>query len=135
MVYVTRVVHFSAAHRLFNPSYSEEKNEEVFGVCNNPLGHGHNYRLEVTVRGHVSPETGMVIDLKKLKDILEREIVQKVDHKHLNYDVDFLRDVIPTAENLVLKFWEILEEKISEGELYEIRLYESDNNFVTYRGE
>lgn len=135
MIYVTRRAHFSAAHRLFNPEFDEKTNKETFGVCNNPMGHGHNYRLEVTVRGEILPETGMVIDLKKLKTIIDREIIQKVDHKHLNFDVDFLRGVIPTAENLAMKFWEILKDKIDQGELHEIRLYESDNNFVTYRGE
>ena len=135
MIYVTRKAHFSAAHRLFNPEFPEERNDEVFGICNNLHGHGHNYEIEVTVRGEIPPETGMVIDLKKLKAIIDREIIQKVDHKHLNYDVDFLQGVIPTAENLAVKFWEVLKDKIPEGELYEIKVYESDNNFVTYRGE
>ena len=135
MVLVTRKVHFSASHRLFNPELSDEQNEAIFGICNNPMGHGHNYELEVTVRGEVSPKTGMVIDLKKLHDILLHEIVSRVDLKHLNYDVDFLQGVVPTAENLARKFWEILNGKIETGELYEIKLYESANNFVTYRGE
>jgi 6-pyruvoyltetrahydropterin/6-carboxytetrahydropterin synthase len=135
MIYITRKVHFSASHRLFNPEFDDDKNDEIFGICNNPMGHGHNYDLEVTVCGEVPNDTGMVIDLKKLKEIVENEIVNKVDHKHLNYDVDFMRGVIPTAENITLKFWEILKEKIPEGSLYEIKLYESANNFVTYRGE
>lgn len=135
MTYVTKRVSFSAAHRLYNPNFSDEKNEEIFGLCNNKMGHGHNYDLEVTVRGNVQKETGMVIDLNKLKKILIREIVEKVDHKHLNYDVPFLKGVIPTAENLAVKFWDILKDKIDEGELYEIKLYESRNNFVIYRAE
>ncbi len=135
MIYVTRRVTFSAAHRLYNPNFSDEKNAEIFGLCNNILGHGHNYDLEVTVRGETHPETGMVIDLTRLKEIVTKEIVEKVDHKHLNYDVPFLKDVIPTAENLAMKFWEILADKIDAGELYEIKLYESRNNFVIYRGE
>ncbi|GBD93767.1 6-carboxy-5,6,7,8-tetrahydropterin synthase [bacterium BMS3Abin05] len=135
MTYVTKRVSFSAAHRLYNPNFSDEKNEDIFGLCNNKMGHGHNYDLEVTVRGNVQKETGMVIDLNKLKKILIREIVEKVDHKHLNYDVPFLKGVIPTAENLAVKFWDILKDKIDEGELYEIKLYESRNNFVIYRAE
>ena len=135
MIYITRKVHFSASHRLFNPEFDDTKNNEIFGICNNPMGHGHNYELEVTVCGEVPKNTGMVIDLKKLKEILEKEIVNKVDHKHLNYDVDFMKGIIPTAENIAFKFWEILNEKIPEGKLYEIKLYESQNNFVTYRGE
>lgn len=135
MTYVTKRVSFSAAHRLYNPNFSDEKNEDIFGFCNNKMGHGHNYDLEVTVRGNVQKETGMVIDLNKLKKILIREIVEKVDHKHLNYDVPFLKGVIPTAENLAVKFWDILKDKIDEGELYEIKLYESRNNFVIYRAE
>ena len=98
MVYITRKSHFSASHRLFNPSWSMEKNDKVYGKCNNPNGHGHNYDLEVTVVGKLPKETGMVMDLKKLADIMEEEIVDKVDHKHLNHDVPFLKDVITTAE-------------------------------------
>lgn len=135
MVYVTRKAHFCAAHRLFNPAWTTAKNDAVFGKCNNPNGHGHNYDIEVTVAGPLPPETGMVIDLKRLADIIETEIVDRVDHKHLNLDVDFLRGVIPTAENMVMAFWKILEPKITEGKLHAIRLYESENNLVEYRGE
>ncbi len=135
MVYITRKEHFSASHRLFNPQWSESKNFEVFGKCANPNGHGHNYDIEVTVAGIPPKETGMVIDLKKLADIINEEIVEKVDHKHMNLDVDFLQRVIPTAENMAIAFWKILEKKIPEGTLYSIKLYESDNNFVEYRGE
>ncbi len=135
MVYITRKEHFSASHRLFNPQWSESKNFEVFGKCANPNGHGHNYDVEVTVAGIPPKETGMVIDLKKLADIINEEIVEKVDHKHMNLDVDFLEGVIPTAENMAIAFWKILEKKIPEGTLYSIKLYESDSNFVEYRGE
>jgi len=135
MVYVTRKMHFSAAHRLFNPTFSHEKNEKIFDKCNNPLGHGHNYTLEVTVKGIPDPETGYVIDLKKLRDIIEVFVVDKVDHKHLNYDVDFLRGIIPTAENLAICFWSILESKIPSGTMHSIKLFESDQNFVEYFGE
>jgi len=135
MVYVTRKAHFSASHRLFNPAWVDAKNQEVFGKCNNPRGHGHNYDLEVTVVGNPPRDTGMVIDLKKLADILENEVVELVDHKHLNDDVDFMKGIIPTAENIAIAFWKILEPKIREGKLYSIKLYESPNNFVEYRGE
>lgn len=135
MVYVTRRTYFSASHRLYNPSFSEEKNNEIFDKCNNFHGHGHNYVVEVTVAGIPDPATGYVIDLKLLKAILDREIIDKVDHKHLNFDVDFLRDMIPTAENIAIAFWQILEPKIPHGKLHTIRVFESDNNFVEYRGE
>ncbi len=135
MVYVTRKAHFSAAHRLFNPAWSDERNAAVFGKCNNPRGHGHNYEIEVTVAGDPPRETGMVIDLKKLGDIVESELIEEVDHKHLNEDVEFLRGVIPTAENMAIAFWKLLAPKIPEGRLVSIKLYESENNFVEYRGE
>ncbi len=135
MVYVTRRMTFSASHRLFNPDLSEQANEELYDKCSNPKGHGHNYVLEVTVAGEPSKNSGYVIDLKILKEILQREIVGKVDHKHLNEDVDFLRGIIPTAENLARAFWGILETKIPSGKLYSIRLRETENNSVEYRGE
>jgi len=135
MVYVTRKAHFSASHRLYNPAWSDAKNDAVFGKCSNPHGHGHNYELEVTVVGKVPDDTGMVIDLKKLSDIVEQEIVEKVDHKHLNLDVDFLKGFVPTAENIAKAFWQILQGKITDGRLYSIKLFESENNFVEYRGE
>ena len=135
MVYLTRKAHFSASHRLFNPGWSDERNQEIFGKCNNPNGHGHNYDVEVTVMGSPPKDTGMAIDLKKLGDIIEAELIDRVDHKHLNYDVDFLKGIIPTAENMAIAFWGVLETKIHEGTLYSIRVYESANNFVEYRGE
>jgi len=135
MIYITRKLEFCASHRLFNPDYSDEKNAQVFGLCNNPNGHGHNYVMEVTVRGEVHPETGMVLDLKALKQLVNEEIILKVDHKNLNVDVPFLNGVIPTAENLAIRFWESLESKLEGGELYEIKLYESERNFVIYRGK
>ena len=134
MVYVTRKAQFSASHRLYNPAWSEQRNAEVFGKCNNPNGHGHNYEIEVTVGGNPAGETGMVIDLKKLADIIDEEIIELVDHKHMNLDVDFMRGIIPTAENMAVAFWKILAPKIREGALVSIKLYESANNFVEYRG-
>src|SRR6185295_4447957 len=111
MVYVTRRAHFCASHRLHNTEWSDEKNMEVFGKCNNPNGHGHNYEIEVTVAGTPPDETGMVIDLKKLATIIEEEVVESVDHKHLNHDVPFMKGVVPTAENIAIAFWKILEPK------------------------
>ena len=134
MIYITRKLEVCASHRLFNPEYSDEKNAQVFGLCNNPNGHGHNYVMEVTVRGEVHPETGMVLDLKALKKLVNEEIILKVDHKNLNVDVPFLKDIIPTAENLAIQFWEVLESRLESGQLHEIKLYESERNFVIYRG-
>ena len=134
MIFITRKIEFSAGHRLFNPDFSDEKNAATFGLCNNPNGHGHNYVLEVTLSGEVCNDTGMVFDLKELKKLTQREIIDKVDHKNLNVDVDYLKGIIPTAENLAIKFWEILEPKITQGRLHEIKLYESERNFVVYRG-
>ncbi|MGE3801668.1 MAG: 6-pyruvoyl tetrahydropterin synthase family protein [Candidatus Kapaibacterium sp.] len=135
MIYVTRKAHFSASHRLYNPEFSDQQNQEIFDKCNNPNGHGHNYVVEVTVKGAPDPQTGYVIDLKKLARILDQEIIDKVDHKHLNHDVDFLRGIIPTAENLAIVFWSILQPSIPSGELHSIKVFESDNNFVEYYGE
>lgn len=135
MVYVTRRETFSASHRLYNPAFSDEKNDEVFDKCNNPNGHGHNYELEVTVAGPVDAETGYVIDLKDLKKIIKESVIARVDHKHLNHDVDFMKGVIPTAENIAIQIWKVLEPKIIHGSLHCIRLRETENNVVEYRGE
>jgi 6-pyruvoyltetrahydropterin/6-carboxytetrahydropterin synthase len=135
MVYLTRKEQFAASHRLFNPKFSEEKNFDVFGKCANPNGHGHNYDIEVTIAGVPDGETGMIMDLKKLSDIIKKELLEKVDHKHLNLDVDFLQGIIPTAENLAREFWNILEPKILSGKLYSIILAESGRNIVEYKGE
>lgn len=134
MVYVTRRAQFSAAHRLHNPKFCEDENKRIYDKCNNPSGHGHNYDVEVTVSGEPDPETGMVIDLKVLKRLLQEYVIDELDHKHLNYDVEFMRDVIPTAENIAMKIWERLEPHIENGKLYSVKLYESQNNFVDYRG-
>lgn len=134
MVYVTRRATFSASHRLHNPAFSDEKNEELFDKCANKMGHGHNYALEVTVAGEPHPDTGYVIDLKKLKEIIKTEILDKVDHKHFNHDVESMRGIIPTAENIAKVFWSMLEPKITQGKLYSVRLRETENNVVEYRG-
>ena len=135
MIEITRKASFCAGHRLHNPALPDEDNREMYGCCNNPHGHGHNYTLEVTLRGEPDSRSGMVMDLNKLNEVIEEEIVAKVDHRNLNLDVDFLRDVIPTAENLAVCFWRVLEARLPEGLLHEVRLYESEENYVTYRGE
>ncbi len=138
MIFITRKLEFCASHRLYNPEFSDERNEAVFGLCNNPNGHGHNYILEVTVRGEVDSETGMVIDLKYLKNLVQDEIILKVDHKNFNVDVDFMKGIIPTAENIAIKIWDLLEPKIAKNGnafLHEIRLFESERNFVVYQGK
>jgi 6-pyruvoyltetrahydropterin/6-carboxytetrahydropterin synthase len=135
MVYVTRREVFSASHRLYNEKFSDEENERIFGKCNNPNGHGHNYTLEVVVRGDVNPDTGYVIDLKELKKIIRENVIKKVDHKNLNLDVDFLKDVIPSAENITIGIWNQLKSKITEGELHSVKLYETENNYIEYKGE
>jgi len=137
MLYLTRKVSFCSAHRLHNTTLSDEENRKIYGKCNNPDGHGHNYTLEVTVRGKISDKNGMVIDLKILKKIITEKILTKVDHKYLNNDVDFFKNIIPTAENIVTQFWKILKEALTEekAELYELKLYETENNIAIYRGE
>lgn len=134
-VYVTRKVHFNAAHRLHNPEKSEEWNQETFGECNNPNWHGHNFELEVTVAGEPDPETGYVVDLGALKDVLHERVVDKVDHRNLNLEVDFMDGVIPSTENFAIAIWNELEGALPAGELHSVRLYETPRNFVEYRGE
>ena len=134
MIYVTRSAEFSAAHRLYNPTFTDQQNDETFDKCNNLYGHGHNYVLEVTVKGLPDPQTGYVIDLKLLKRVLDERIVDLVDHKHLNFDVDFLRGVIHTVENLCVAFWHRLVQHLPSGELHSIKLWESDHNVAEYFG-
>ncbi len=133
-VYVTRREVFSASHRLYNNKWTEERNVEIFGKCSNVYGHGHNYVLEVTVVGTVDPDTGYVIDTKELKKIIRENVVNKLDHKNLNMDVDFMKDVIPTAENIAIKIWEQLEDKIVSGRLYSVKIYETENNYFEFKG-
>jgi len=133
-VYVTRQVHFNAAHRLHNPTKSRKWNEEKFGLCTNPQWHGHNYVLEVTVRGQPDPETGYVLDLGDLNQILHRVIVDRCDHRNLNEQVGFLRGIIPSTENLVIAFWRELEPQLPAGRLYRVRLFETPRNFAEYLG-
>jgi 6-pyruvoyltetrahydropterin/6-carboxytetrahydropterin synthase len=133
-VEITKQVEFSASHRLYNPTFSEERNRQVFGICNNPNGHGHNYVLEVTLRGEPDPETGMIMDLKKLKDVLQEVLLDRIDHKNLNLDVPFLLGCVPTVEMLVIRFWEELDGQIPGCTLAELALYESRTSFARYRG-
>ncbi len=133
-VTVSRRAHFNAAHRLFVKDWSDDKNMEVFGVCSNSNYHGHNYELIVDVTGDVDPITGMVIDLKDLKDIIKGEIEDILDHKNLNLDVDYFNKVVPTAENICIFIWEILRSKIEINKDLEITLYETPRNFVKYNG-
>lgn len=132
---VTARLTFSAAHRLHNPKYDDDWNRRMYDKCDNPRGHGHNYAISVSVQGKIDPETGMVIDLKKLKDIVRERVVDRVDHTNLNEDVDFLRSIIPTAENLARAFWQQLAGSIPDGKLVEIALQETEKNSVIYRGE
>lgn len=132
---VTARLTFSAAHRLHNPKYDAQWNREMYDKCDNPAGHGHNYAIQVSVKGTIDPETGMVIDLKRLKDIVRERVIDRVDHTNLNENVDFLRGVIPTAENLARAFWQQIAPAIDRGQLYEIVLQETEKNSVVYRGE
>ena len=135
MVYITRRAVFSAAHRLFNPSYTNEENYQIYDKCTNYWGHGHNYTLEVTVCGIPNPETGYLIDLKILKTIINDEIISKVDHKHLNIDVDMFSGIITSLENIAYVFWKQLENKIPNAKLYKIKVFETENNWIEYFGE
>lgn len=132
MIYVTRRAEFSAAHYYHNPNLSAEENRSVFGKCNNPHGHGHNYTLEVTLAGRVDPRTGMVLDLKDLKTVLEREVLAVMDHRFLNKEVPPFDKTIPTTENIAVEIWRRLESKLPS--LHRIRLYETEDLFVDYYG-
>ena len=136
MVYLTRKIEFSAAHLYHNPAFSDEENRRIFGKCNNPNGHGHNYVLEVTVGGEADPATGMVLDLKELKEILEREVMERMDHRFLNYEVPELAGQIPTCENVAAVIWRLLEPKIyARASLTRVRLWESPDLYVDCYGE
>lgn len=135
MVYLTRRTSFSASHRLWSNQLSEAENYAIYEKCANPNGHGHNYVLEVTLRGAPDPQTGMVMNLTELKHAVSEQIIKWVDHKHLNYDVPWLEGSIPTTEVLVIKFWERLAQALPRNLLYEVKLYETENNVASYRGE
>ncbi len=125
---------FAAAHRLARPDWTDEQNYALYGKCANVNGHGHNYVLEVAVAGDVDPETGMVVNFYDLQKVVEHEIFEKVDHRNLNADVDFLQGIVPTAENLAKRFWEVLEPHIRQGRLYSVTVAEGQSNIATYFG-
>ncbi|NHQ61063.1 6-carboxytetrahydropterin synthase [Chlorobium sp. BLA1] len=139
-VYVSRKIEFNAAHRLFNPDFTDEENGEIYGKCSNKNGHGHNYLLEITLYGVVDPNTGFLFDLKELKGILEEEIIERFDHRNLNLDVPELRECVPTTEVLAVLIWDILEQRLRninnrEISLHEVTIYETGKNSVRYLGE
>jgi 6-pyruvoyltetrahydropterin/6-carboxytetrahydropterin synthase len=131
-VAVFRKAHFNAAHRLYNPAWSDEKNQEVFGLCNNPNYHGHNYEIEVKVAGEVDPETGYLIDIKILKDLIREQVEKRFDHKNLNLDTEEFRRLNPTAEHICYVIWNILRAHLDERYDLHVRLYETPRNFVEY---
>jgi 6-pyruvoyltetrahydropterin/6-carboxytetrahydropterin synthase len=135
IVRVTRRLYFSAGHRLHNPQLSDEANREVYGLCNNPSGHGHNFGLEVTLKGEVDPNTGYVFDLKRLRETVEEVVLADLDHANLNVDVPWMEGVIPTAENIAVQIWHRLAEVLPEGMLERVVVSESERNLVEYRGE
>ena len=135
MIYVTRRAEFAASHYYHNPQFSAEENRRIFGKCNNPHGHGHNYTLDVTVGGEVDPTTGMVMDLKELKKLLEREVLELMDHRFLNMEVPVFATTIPTTENIAIEIWKLLAPKLTLGKLHRIRLYETPYLFVDYYGQ
>lgn len=131
---VTRRVHFNAAHRLFNPRFTDAENEATFGVCNNPNYHGHNYALDVSVEGEIDPATGYVMDVQRLKEIVTECLVGHLDHKNLNLDVPWFGTLNPTAENIAVVCWRVLEPAVKTARLTRVRLWETDRNYVDYHG-
>jgi len=134
-VTVTRRLTFNAAHRLHNPELSDSENRLLFGPCNNVNWHGHNYRLDVSVTGDIEAKSGYVMDLKKLRDVVEAQLVDKMDHRNLNIDVEFMQGINPTAENLVVACWNVLAPVVHPATLTRLRLWETDNNYVEYEGQ
>ncbi len=136
MVFITRRERFNAAHKLARPDWDDQKNLEVFGKCSNPNWHGHNYQLFVTVKGHVDPETGFVIDLKYLSQLIKERIIDKLDHRNINIDVDFMRGILASTENLAIAIWKELEGPILDKgcHLHCIKLTETENNYAEYYG-
>lgn len=136
-LYLTRKTRFSAAHRYHNPAWSEAKNREVFGPCNNPFGHGHNYEVEVTVEGEVDPETGMVLNLSEIDAVLEEEVVSRMDHRHLNEELPEWKERVPTTENIAIAIWERIEPRLARrnARLHSVRVHESPDLYAEYLGE
>ena len=140
MVFITKQVHFCAAHKLYNPDWSKEKNEEIFGPCANENWHGHNFDLFITIKGTPDPETGFVMNFKELKKIVNREIIDRVDHKNLNVDVPFMKGQMTTCENLIIAFWNILDPLILDrsnhrARLHKLKLYETPTSYSEYYGK
>jgi 6-pyruvoyltetrahydropterin/6-carboxytetrahydropterin synthase len=135
MIFLTRKAEFSAAHFYWNEAWSPEKNQRVFGKCANRNGHGHNYTLEVTVAGEIDPTSGFVVDLKELKEILEREVISIYDHRHLNLEVPEFKDRIPTTENIAIAIWQRLDGRIPHAKLHRVRIYELPDLFADYYGD
>lgn len=133
-MYLTRKEHFNAAHRLYHPGWSDEENERVFGMCANKNFHGHNFQLFVTVRGEPDPNTGMIMNLKELSRIIQTRITEKLDHKNLNVEVEFLKGIMPSTENLAKAIFDELRQYLSTCELHSVKLYETENNFAEYLG-
>ena len=137
MIYLTRRERFNAAHRMFRPEWNDEKNEEVYGKCSNPNWHGHNYILFVTVKGNVDPKIGYVVNLKTLSKIIRKEVIDKIDHKNMNVEVDFMKGRVASSENLAIAIWEVLDKPIHDigVELHCVRIEETENNSVEYYGK
>jgi 6-pyruvoyltetrahydropterin/6-carboxytetrahydropterin synthase len=135
MVYLTRKAEFSASHYYHNPEFTAEENKRIFGKCNNPNGHGHNYTLEVTVKGQVDEHSGFVVDLKQLKAVMNREVIDVLDHRFLNKEVAEFQESIPTTENLAISIWNRLRSKLNVAKLHRVRVYETPDLFVDYYGE
>jgi 6-pyruvoyltetrahydropterin/6-carboxytetrahydropterin synthase len=135
MVYLTRKAEFSASHYYHNPALTSEENQRLFGKCNNPNGHGHNYTLEVTVKGEVDPRSGFVVDLKDLKEVLNHEVLEALDHRYLNKEVPEFATRIPTTENLAIAIWQRLEGKLHVAKLHRVRVYETPDLFADFYGE
>jgi 6-pyruvoyltetrahydropterin/6-carboxytetrahydropterin synthase len=133
-VTVTRRMHFNAAHRVHNPALSDAENTALFGKCNNPNWHGHNYILDVSVSGPIDAKTGYVIDLGRVKQVVNREVIDKVDHRNLNLEVDFMRGTIPTTENIVVAMWNVIAPALAPAKLERLVLWETQNNSVEYTG-
>lgn len=134
-VTVTRRLHFNAAHRVHNPELSDDENRRIYGKCNNPNWHGHNYVLDVSVSGEVDERTGYVMDLSELARLVEREVLDKVDHRNMNVDVPFMQGINPTSENIIVAIWRILEPAVRPARLTRLRLRETENNFIEYEGD
>lgn len=137
MMYITRREYFNAAHRVYNPEWSDKKNNEVFGACANPNWHGHNYQLFVTVKGEINKNTAFVADLRALSKLIKKVLITKVDHKNFNLDVPFMTGKIPSAENIVIAFWKQLEKPVAKlgCKLHCVKLQETENNIAEYFGE